>query len=167
MQSSFRLLKANTRLESTKTKSRINAPPYARSSKPNKQARTPPPMQEVSNHIRSMSWPKQRSRKARNSDALLASARITKKEVTGRSRRRRPVRSKIAKQKSQEGRKKRMNIRTKELLAVPICCTPASRQDWRVGSHQYTVNQDCMATNLRLHIISPPLPSGPVRYLFY
>ena len=108
-------------------------------------------MQEVSNHTRSMSWPKQRLKKARNSDALSASARTTKRAVTGRSRRRRPVRSKIAKQKSQEGRKKRMNIRTKELLAVPICCTPASRRDWRAGSHQYTVNRDCMFGTLLTH----------------
>jgi hypothetical protein len=45
----------------------------------------------------------------------LASAKTTKKAVTGRNRRRRLARFKIVKQKSQEGQKKRMLIQTKKL----------------------------------------------------
>lgn len=127
-----------------KTKSRTNAPPYARSSKLNNQAKILRPMQEVSSHIKSMSWPEQRSRKARNSDALSASAKTTKKAVTGRNKRRRLARFKIVKQKSQEGQTKRMNIRTKETPAAQLCRIPAPLWNSMIGSHFYTVNQDCI-----------------------
>lgn len=98
---------ANKQPELTKTTSRTSVPLYARSSKPNNLPKARLPTPEASSRIKFTSWPRQRSRRARNSDALSASARTTKKAATGKSRRKRRNKSKTVRPTSQDkhGRK--------------------------------------------------------------
>ena len=76
-----------------------------------------------------------------------------KKAVTGRSKRRRLARFKIAKQKSQEEQKKRRNIRIKQHPAARLCRFPAPRRNSMIvtrslrtasskpSSHTHTTNK--------------------------